>query len=72
MNPLDMIDVEIEANRVGDYYEIGIDAGDFGEAEIRVKAWAMDAALDEAEGAVDEAAEAYRELFNDLKEELHD
>lgn len=72
MNPLDIIDVEIDAERVGDYYEIGIDLGEFGRAEIRIKAWVMDAALDEAEATIEQGAEAWSELFDQLKEELND
>ena len=72
MNPLDMIDVEIDAREAGDKYEIGIDAGEFGQAEIRIKTWVMDAILDEAEAAIEDAAEAYGKLFEKLKEELND
>ena len=72
MNPLDMIDVEIEAEAVGDQYRIYVDAGDFGEARIYVKKWVMDAALDEAEATIEQGAKAWSDVFDQLKEELND
>lgn len=71
MNPLDMIDPEIDAEQFGDEYVITIET-EYGTATIEVKAWIVDMALSEARESIEDANEAYQDLFDKVEEALND
>lgn len=71
MNPLAMIDPEIDAEQFGDQYVITIET-DYGTVSIEVETWVADMALSQAREAVEDASDEYRELFEKVEVALND